>query len=277
MRTATFLLLATVLRAADIGGSDLLAPLAPGVLKSGATADFAGSLPAARDFAAGRLGAVLLVERDGGPSVPPAEGVLPPFVLASAAAVAVVHRSNAAERITLSQVAGAFARDQRLPFVNWNELPGGRTELVYPALCSPDGHFVRELLAGLVCGGAPFRPDVRREFTDEAAVQLAASRSDILLIMARQPDGVGRALPVADDREGRSRPAYLPTPENVHSGDYPLRLPVVLHLKKERARSLRPALDWMCSDVAAEILRARGLYPAPAEARRRWLLRLDTL
>lgn len=277
MRAGVGLLLAFALNAADIGGSDLLAPLAAGLTKAGASADFAGTLPAAHAYAEGRLGVALLMERGGGPSVKDGPGDPPPFTLASAAAVVVAHRSNAVAQLSLPQLAGAFARDQREPFTNWGELPGGRSELVYPALCSPDGHFVRELLSGLVCAGAPLRPDVRQGLTPDAAAQLAASRSDILLIVAQAPSGVGRVLPVADGREGRPTSAYLPTPENVHAGDYPLRLPVVLHARRDRARALRPALTWLCSDEAADILRQRGLHPAPAEARRRWLLRLDTL
>lgn len=276
MRTCAGLLLAFTLRAADVGGSDLLSPLAAGLTKAGAAADFAGTLPAARAYAEGRLGAALLMERAGGPAVREGPADLPSFTLASAAAVAVVHRSNPVTQLSLPQLAGAFARDQREPLTNWSELPGGRSELVYPALCSPDGRFVRELLGGLVCAGAPLRPDVRTGLTSEAAAQLAASRSDILLLIAQVPAGVGRVLPVADGREGRPTSAYLPTPENIHAGDYPLRLPIVLHVRKERARGLRPALAWLCSEEAADILKQRGLHPAPAEARRRWLLRLDT-
>lgn len=276
MRPFAVLLCTAALGAVDFGGSDLLAPLQEGLVRAGASADFVGTLPAARAYADGRLGAVLLLERAGGPAVKDAAGDPPPFTLAAAAAVVVVHRSNAVEQISFAQLAGAFARDQRQPLVNWNELPGGRSELVYPALSSPDGHFVRELLVGLVCSGAPLRPDVRQILAPNEAAQLAASRSDILLLSAHPPAGVGRVLPVSDGREGRAVSAYPPTPENVHAGDYPLRLPVVLHVRKERAKALRPALAWICSEEAAEALRARGLHPAPAEARRRWLLRLDT-
>ncbi len=276
MRPCFGLLLAFALNAADIGGSDLLSPLAAGLTKAGATSDFAGTLPAARAYADGRLGAVLLMERSGGPAAKDGPGDPPPFTLASSAAVVVVHRSNAVTQLTLPQLADAFARDRRDPLTHWSGLPGGRSELVSPALCSPEGHFVRELLTGLVCPESPLRPDVRQGLTPEAAAQLAASRSDILLLIAQPPAGVGRILPVADGREGRPTSAYLPTPENVHAGDYPLRLPIVLHVRKDRARVLRPALAWLCSDEAADILRQRGLHPAPVEARRRWLLRLDT-
>ncbi len=277
MRACAALLAAVALSAADIGGTDLLAPLTGGLRRTGASADFAGTLPAARAYEAGGLGVALLTERAGGPSVKDAPGDPPPFVLASAAAVVVVHRSNVVAQISLTQLAGAFARDQREPLTNWSELPGGRNELVYPALCSPEAHFVRELFSGLACNGAPLRPDVRQGLTTEAAAQLAASRSDVLLLIARPASGTGRVLPVSDGREGRPTSAYLPTPENIHAGDYPLRLPIVLHVRKERARALRPALSWLCSDEAAELMVSRGLHPAPPEARRRWLLRLDTL
>lgn len=276
MRPLLGLLLALPLVAAEIGGSDLFAPLTEGVVKAGTRADFAGTLPAARAYDAGRLSAVLLAERAGGPAVKDAAGDPPPFALACAAAVVVVHRSNPVEQISFVQLAGAFARDQRLAVVNWNDLPGGRSELVYPALCSTEGQLVRELLSGAVCAGAPFRPDVRIGLSLDAATQLAASRSDVMLVVAHPPAGVGRVLAVSDGREGRPASAYLPTPENVHAGDYPFRLPLVLHVRKERVREIRPALVWMCSDEAAAILRAKGLHPAPAEARRRWLLRLDT-
>ena len=125
MRPCFGLLLAFALNAADIGGSDLLSPLAAGLTQAGATSDFAGTLPAARAYADGRLGAVLLMERSGGPAAKDGPGDPPPFTLASSAAVVVVHRSNAVTQLTLPQLADAFARENVL------QVPSAAEALAY--------------------------------------------------------------------------------------------------------------------------------------------------
>jgi len=83
-------------------------------------------------------------------------------------------------------------------------------------------------------------------------------------------------LQVADGRPGKSSTAYGPDENNVHNADYPLQVPLILYVRKDRLARLRPALSWLFSDEAAALLEKQGLYPAPKSARTRFVQRLDT-
>jgi hypothetical protein len=269
------------LRAADFVGSDLLAgSFARGLeLAAGKNAaDFGGSFSARQAFADGRASAAVLMSRDREVAPTPPGGIgVAEFRLASAAVVVATHGSNRAEQITLENLANIFARDPQSPARNWNDIdPAARSELITPAVSSPAGTMVLELFQGLVLAGQPFREDVRLRIEPELAADLLASRAGSVVLLARPPYARGKVLLVADGRPGRSATAYGPDEHNVHNGDYPLQLPLILYVRKDRLKSLSPALRWIFSDEAAALLEKQGLYPAPKAARMTFVQRLDT-
>ena len=262
---------------ADIVGTDLLDGRFVAGLRAAAgagIADFAGTLPARRALKEGRSAAAILMVRPGEAS--PFPGARE-FRLASAVVVVATHGSNRIEQVTFEQLVNAFGRDARAPARNWNDLePLARSELMTPALCSPPGTMALEVFQGLVLEGQPFRPDVRLRVETDLAADLLASRAGSIVLLPRPPTNRGRVLPVADGRPGRSATAYGPNESNVHNGDYPLQVPLVLFVRPEKVAELRPALRWLCSDAAADLLSSQGLTPAPAAARAAFLQRLDT-
>ncbi len=266
--------------AAEIGGSDLLGgDLVAAMTRAvGAVdADFSGTLPARRAFRGGRLGAAVLLRRpeDAAPTAAGAEVWECP--LAAAVVVVSAHASNRCERLTLEQLADAFARDARSPARNWNDLdPSARSELISPAVCSPAGTLVVEIFQGVALAGQPFRPDVRQRIEPALAADLLSVRSGSLVLHPRLPEGRGRVIPVADGRPGRSATAYAPDDANVQNGDYPLQLPLVLYVRADRVGPVRAAIRWLCSDEAARQLTRQGLCPAAASTRLRFVQRLDT-
>ena len=237
-------------------------------------ADFAGTLPARLALVEGRSAAAILMVRPG--EAAPAAG-LREFRLASAVVVVATHGSNRMEQISFEQLANAYARDARAPARNWNDLdPAARSELMTPALSSPSGTLVLEVFQGLVLEGQPFRPDVRLRVEPALAADLLAARAGSIVLLPRPPVARGRVLPVSDGRPGRSATAYGPDETNVHNGDYPLQVPLVLYFRPDKVAALRPALRWLCSDAAATLLTEQGLTPAPAAARKAFVQRLDT-
>jgi len=278
VRSLLFALLAcAVAEGADLVGTDLLDGRFVAALRAAAgpdVADFAGTLPARRAFTEGRAAAAILLMRPGEAS--PVAGARE-FRLASAVVVVATHGSNRMEQISFEQLANAYARDARAPARNWNDLdPAARSELMTPALSSPPGTLVLEIFQGLVLEGQAFRPDVRLRVEPALAADLLASRAGSIVLLPKAPAARGRVLPVADGRPGRSATAYGPDENNVHNGDYPLQLPLILHVRPDKVAALRPALRWLCSDAAASLLADQGLTPAPAAARSAFLQRLDT-
>ena len=281
VRFFAFFLSSVVLNAADIVGSDLLAgAVARGFDQaSGKTAaDFGGTLPGRLAFVDGRASAAVLMLRDREVApVPTGKTGVVEFRLASAVVVVATHGSNRAESITLQNLANVFARDARASARNWNDIdPAARSELITPAVCSPPGSMVLEIFQGIALEGQPFRLDVRQRIEPELASDLLASRAGSITLLPRPPSARGKVLQVADGRPGKSSTAYGPDENNIHNGDYPLQVPLILYVREDRLTQLTPSLRWLFSDEAAALLEKQGLTPAPKAARTRFVQRLDT-
>jgi hypothetical protein len=281
VRLFALLLSCVALRAADIVGSDLLAgPIARGIDEAAGkvAADFGGTLPGRQAFVDGRASAAVLMlrDREAAPIPSGKMGVIE-FRLASAVVVVATHATNRAESITLENLANIFARDPRSTARNWNDIdPAARSELITPAVCSPAGSMVLEIFQGIALEGQPFRPDVRQRIEPDLAADLLASRAGTVTLIPRPPSGRGKVLQVADGRPGKSSTAYGPDENNVHNGDYPLQVPLVVYVRQDRVTQLTPSLRWLVSDEAAALLEKQGLSPAPKAARTRFVQRLDT-
>lgn len=281
MRPLAFFLSCCALGAAEIVGTDLLqGDIAQGINHAAGktAADFGGTLPGRQAFVDGRASAAVLMMRDREVApVPTGKIGVAEFRLASSVVVVATHGSNRAEQITLENLANVFARDPRSPARNWNDLdPAARSELITPAVCSPAGSMVLEIFQGIALEGQPFRPDVRLRIEPDLAADLLASRAGTVTLIPRRPSGRGKVLPVADGRPGKSSTAYGPDDNNVHNGDYPLQVPLILYVRQDRLAELTPALRWLFSDEAAALLEKQGLFPAPKAARTRFVQRLDT-
>ena len=281
MRLFALFLACSALRAADFVGSDLLAgSVAHGLnVAAGKTAaDFGGTLPGRQAFADGRASAAALMMRDREVApVPSGQIGVAEFRLASAVVVVATHVSNRAEQITLEHLANVFARDPRSSARNWNDLdPAARSELITPAVSSPAGTMVLEIFQGIALEGQPFRADVRLRVEPDLAADLLVSRAGSIVLIPRPPSSRGKVLQVADGRPGRSSTAYGPDENNVHNGDYPLQVPLILYVRQDKLTQLTPALRWLFSDEAAGLLEKQGLTPAPKAVRTRFVQRLDT-
>ena len=116
--------------------------------------------------------------------------------------------------------------------------------------------------------GRDFKPTVGRYESPVELASLFAGDNRALVLAAPLPakPGVAKLVPVsprADD------PAFLPTPENLHSGDYPLQLPLRVAFRRESALALQSLLNLLYSDELASRLERAGVVPLPEAARRR--------
>jgi phosphate transport system substrate-binding protein len=270
------------LAAADLAGSDLVAPVVTAglakVAPAGASVDFAGTLSARRGLATGQVSLAIVFARpdEPAPAAPPGVAYTP-YPFARAAAVLAVHRSNLVAQIDLPSLAGVFSRETLNGAGNWNELPGGgRSDLITAAIHSPEGSYVRELFQGLVLERRNFKETVRLETPALQARETLASVSGALVLLPFPAAGDAKLLQVADGRPGRSSTAYSPTEMNIYTGDYPLSLPLVLYVRADRRDAYAAAVRWLLSEEVASALKSRGLTPTPPEVRGRLLQRLDT-
>lgn len=272
----------SLLAAADLGGSDLLKPaLEAGLQKVApqATVDFAGSLPARRSLASGRMSLAVLFMKEGeAEPTAPAGFSLKRYLLANAAIVVAVHKGNSLPQVNFGDLNSLLTKDPKYYYVNWSDLAGGnQTDTILTFLYAPHGALTRELTEGLPLAGAPLRTEVHLVMDWAAAGQSLATRPVTLVLAPALPPGAeGRLLQVADGRPGRATTAYSPDEMNIYNGDYPLRLPLYLYVRADKEVAHKEAIKWLFSEAAADQIRGLGLYPAPKAIRMRLAQRLDS-
>ena len=274
--------LALSVSAADIVGSDLLKPALTEGLRAVAPAksvDFAGTLPGRRSLADGRASVALLFQREGeaDPTAPTGQ-TLQRYLLANAAVVVAVHKSNRQNQVSFADLNSLLAKDPKVYYVNWNDLAGGNlSDTILTYLYAPHGAFARELIQGVPLANQPFRQEVNLVMDWAPVGQSLATRPATLAFAPGLPPGSeGRLLQVSDGRPGKSVTAYSPDEMNIYNGDYPLRLPLYLYVRTDQLAAHKETLKWLFSEAAAERIRALGLYPAPKAIRERLAQRLDT-
>jgi phosphate transport system substrate-binding protein len=124
------------------------------------------------------------------------------------------------------------------------------------------------------------KPDLKPEVAlfDDAVAAAARITSEeggmALLPAAPLAEGKLKVLLLA---KGPRDVAYGPTAENLHSGDYPLRLPIYLVFRKGDAQRLGFAIRHLLSDETVPVLNAAGVTPLPTQARNQVLFDLESM
>jgi phosphate transport system substrate-binding protein len=72
-------------------------------------------------------------------------------------------------------------------------------------------------------------------------------------------------------------PAYAPTPENVHTGSYPLRMPLYVAFRRQSAPKLRQFLKFHLSDEGAAALAPAHFVPLPLGIRNQLVFELEEM
>ncbi len=186
-----------------------------------------------------------------------------------------IHPENTANELTLGQVSGIFGAEELVSYGRWGELGAGG-ELRPRAIATysiAQGQsiavdlFTHEVLRNpRLRGGVAYLNSV-----DELLAMVDESTAAIALLPRTPPPGspVQTVALARDDGDI----AFGPSAENVHNGDYPIRLPVYLVFPADAGDRVRELLLFLTGDEVAEIVRESGLMPLPGSARNR--LRFD--
>ena len=201
------------------------------------------------------------------------------IALAYHVVVVLVPESSPLAQITFRELGGIYGAAESASFTRWGEL--GLTgewasRAIVPQAMSPGAELSLELFRRIVLGEGKLRGVVAVQSSAGALLRkLETDAGGIALIAARPADLKKiRVLPVT--RADRDI-AFSPTPENVHTGDYPLRLPVWLVVRREAAREQLNFLRFLLSDDVAPLLDRAGLVTLPLPARNQLVFDLEQL
>lgn len=182
-------------------------------------------------------------------------------------------------QLTFPQLAGFFGAEKSQGLQRWGDvgvLGPWQARGIAPKVLAAKQAMTAPLFRHLVLGDRPFAPNVS---VHSAAAELTASaptETGAIVLSATPLGPTAGFREIAVARKGNEA-AVRATPENVHRGDYPLRWPMYLVLRRMDARMLLPLVRELLGEEGAARLAEAQLVPMPAAARAELMLQLETL
>jgi hypothetical protein len=263
-----------------IAASDLLADYITAPLKAYAAendttlvVDSIGSLPALDRLRSDEIDLAIIAVPDGD-EVPRDEFSVYPF--AYAVAVIVVNDSNPIDEISVARLGGIFGSKEELNLNTWGELglSGMNSRNIKALAGTSDESIALELFKYSILKGGVMKPSV--SMVNDAEVEdLLRSDAASIAILSRMPENRNiKALMVSSDSDTYA-PAFGPTDDNVHYGDYPIRLAFYIVYDQRNDSKLRPTIRILLNNEVATSLRSKDLIALPETVRRKFLIDLD--
>lgn len=182
-------------------------------------------------------------------------------------------------QISFAQLKSIYSDDAQSGLKRWNDLGvvGEWTHRsILPNVTGPSAALTYELFRHVVLGDAPYRPTVIVQPDATSSLSRIMGDEGGIAVMPLLPTNQPRlkALLVSGTA---SDVAFDPSPENIHSGDYPIRLPVYMVFRKEAAKQMQTMLRYLLSEDALPLWKKAGLVPLPIQARNQMIFDLEVL
>jgi ABC-type phosphate transport system substrate-binding protein len=235
--------------------------------------DSIGSLPALERLRANEIDLAIIAVPEG-TEVPREEFSVYPF--AYDAAIIVVNESNPIDEISLAYLGGIFGRNEEYRFNTWGDLGlrGWGSRSIKPLTGISEDSIALELFKFSVFSAGAMKSSVLA-VKDEEVEELVRSDAASVAILSRMPgsDNVKvLSVSAADDDEAI---AFGPTADNLHYGDYPIRLSFFIAYNARDDEKLRGVIRFLLEEEVAESLIENDLFALPDTVRRQLLFNLD--
>jgi phosphate transport system substrate-binding protein len=186
-------------------------------------------------------------------------------------AVVVVPASLPLAQVSYAQLRDLFSDSEGAPtYVRWSDLgvtdPAWAGEKILLLMSGSGGGLSYDLFRHTVLVSPGLRPTVRVDLDGPSALKHTAVAEGGLAIVPSLPAGQDqlRLVPVA---RGLHDVAFLPTPENIHTGDYPIRLPLYVVFRAEAKARVLPLLRILYGPEGVALWQGAQLVPLPPQAR----------
>lgn len=257
-----------------IGGSDWLGADFEAALRAFSnkenqpvSASFQGSRPGLDALRAGKVDLAIVALA---PDEKIGEGELVVSTWAYRIAVVAVPRSIGLTQISFTQLDGFFGASGPAGFTHWRDVgvTGRAAQLtVGTHVLAGDTDAVSvDIFRHLALRVPRIKSSVmRHQLVETLKDKLAAEEGGLAILPEDPADAELRVLAVA---RADGEPAYTPSRENIHTGDYPLRTPLFLVYRHESAPALQRLLVFLWSeDAARSVMQGSHCVPVPASAR----------
>ena len=263
-----------------IAASDLLADYIKVPLKAYAAendstyvVDSIGSLPALDRLRSGEIDLAIIAVPEGD-EVPRDEFSVYPF--AYDVAVIAVNATNPIDEISVARLGGIFGSNEELNLNTWGELglSGMGSRNVKALAGISDESIALELFKYSILKGGFMKPSVSM-VKDTEVEDLLRSDTASIAILSRMPENKNIKVLMVSSESDAYAPAFGPTDDNVHYGDYPIRLAYYIVYNLRDDAKLRPTIRELLNDEVAISLRSKDLIAMPETVRRKFLIDLD--
>lgn len=266
-----------------IAASDLLAeyieePLAAYGKESETTlkVEGVGSLPALDRLRSDEIDLAIIAIPQGG-EVPEGEFSIYPF--AYDVAVLIVNVNNPIDEISLDYLGGIFGTSEEFSFNTWGEigLSGWQKRNIKAFSGTSEESIALELFKHSVFKAGSMKAGVARVKPNEVIGLVSEDVASIAILSQMPEGGKVKVLMVssADDSSDADLTAFGPSDDNVHYGDYPIRLAFYMVYKKRDEAKLREVVRVLLNDGVAQSLQENHLVALPDTIRRKLLSDLD--
>lgn len=183
-------------------------------------------------------------------------------------AVIAVNERNPLNEITMPRLGGIFGSNEEFNFNTWGELglSGWASRNIKP-LAGPSKESISlELFRYSVFSGGAMKPSVAVVRDTEIEEALAGNSAAIGILSSLPKREDLKVLMISDD-DSPDSPAYGPTAENIHLGDYPIRLAFYIAYNPRDEEKVKPVLRALLEDEIAEALNNNHLFALPNTVR----------
>ena len=226
--------------------------------------DNIGSLPALERLRADEID-MAIIAVPANTEVPREEFRAYPF--AYDVAVVAVNDRNPLDKVSIGALGGIFGSNEEFNYNSWGELDlsgwGHRT--IKPLAAVIDNSISLELFKFSVLSEGQMKASVVAVKDSEVEGLLISDASSIAILSRLPKSKKIKALMISSESNG---PAFGPTDENVHYGDYPIRLAFHIVYNERNHATVDKVLPILFSDEIAKALRLNHLFALPDTVRR---------
>ena len=153
-------------------------------------------------------------------------------------------------------------------------LSGWGSRNIKPLSGTDDNSIALELFKYSVFKAGAMKAGVAMVKSDEVVNMVSDDAASIAILSEIPKEGNVKVLMVSSG-DGIDSPAFGPSDDNVHYGDYPIRLAFYIAYNKRDEAKLREVVRLLLDDQVASSLRENHFLALPDTVRRKLLIDLD--
>ena len=225
--------------------------------------DSIGSLPALDKLNAGEVDMALMAIPNRS-TQPSSNYQLYPFAYSTS--IVAVNVNNPLNEISINRLSGTFGSHEELSLSKWSEigLSGWGNRGIKPIVGQLGGSISLELFKHVALEDGKIRSTVSL-LKNNAALSIISNDVAAIAILPTNPQD--RYIKVLSVAKEQNSPAFEPSDDNIHYGDYPFRLSFYIVLQKSEVPNLAHLVEALLSDSVANVLSDSHFIPIPYNVR----------